>query len=101
MKILKGDNVKVLSGKDRGKTGKVLRSLPSEGKIVVEKVNIVKKHRRGKGQKEKSERISIAAPIDVSNVQLICSKCGKPSRIGSKEVEGKRVRVCKKCKAEI
>ena len=100
MKIRKGDNVKVLSGKDRGKTGNVLRSLPEEGKIVIEKINVVKKHRKGRGKKEKSERISIPAPVDVSNVQLICSKCGKPTRVGSKKVEGKTVRVCKKCGAE-
>ncbi|MEA2007184.1 MAG: 50S ribosomal protein L24 [Patescibacteria group bacterium] len=100
MKIVKGDNVKILCGKDRGKTGKVLRAIPSEGKIVVEKVNVVKKHRKGRDQRQKSERISIPAPIRVSNVQLICSKCGKSTRIGSKEIEGKKVRACKKCGAE-
>ena len=101
MRIKKGDNVKILSGKDRGKTGKVLRAIPSENRIVVEKVNMAKRHRRGRGQKQKSERISIAAPISVTNVQLICPKCGKPSRIGSKLVDGKKVRMCKKCNAEV
>lgn len=101
MKIVKGDNVKILSGKDRGKIGKVLRAIPSEGRIVVEKVNIVKRHRRGRGQKQKSERISISAPISVTNAQLICPKCGKSTRIGSKLIEGKKVRACKKCNAEV
>lgn len=101
MKIKKGDQVKVLSGKDRGKTGKVLRSLPEEGKVVVEKVNVNKKHRRARNQGERSERISISAPIDISNVQLICPKCGKATRIGSKLIEGKKVRMCKKCGAEV
>ena len=101
MRIKKGDNVKVLSGKDRGKTGKVLRALPGENKIVVEKVNIVKKHRKSQGQGKKGERISIPAPLSVSNVQLMCPKCGKPSRVGTKMVDGKKVRMCKKCQAEV
>lgn len=101
MKIKKGDQVKVLSGKDRGRTGKVLRVLPKDGKVVVEKTNLVKKHRRARHQGEKSERVSIPAPINASNVQLICLKCGKPTRIGVKMIEGKKVRACKKCKAEI
>ncbi len=101
MKIKKGDQVKMLSGKDRGKTGKVLRVAPKENKVVVEKVNLIKKHRRARHQGERSERISIPAPVDTSNVQLICSKCGKPTRITSKMIEGKKVRACKKCEAEI
>jgi large subunit ribosomal protein L24 len=101
MRIKKGDQIKILSGKDRGKTGKVLRSLPSKGKIVVEKLNLVKKHQRSKKQGQASERISIPMPLNVSNAQLICPKCGKPSRIGKKEVDGKNVRICKKCQAQI
>ena len=101
MRIKKGDNVKILSGKDRGKIGKVLRAIPSKERIVVKKMNIVKRHRRGRGQKQKSERISIPAPISVTNVQLVCPKCGKATRVGSKLVDGKKVRVCKKCNAEV
>jgi len=101
MKIKKGDNVKVLSGKDRGKTGKVLKVFPATGKIMVEKINLVKKHRKAKNQRETSERISIPMPIDASNAQVICPKCSKTTRIGAKEVDGKKVRMCKKCKAEM
>ena len=101
MKIKKGDNVKILSGKDRGKTGKVLKVIPATSKIVVEKINLVKKHRKAKSQREHSERISIPLPIDASNAQVVCSKCGKVTRIGAKEVDGKKVRMCKKCQAEI
>lgn len=102
MKIKKADQVKVLSGKDRGKKGKVLRCLPEIGKIVVEKVNVVKKHQKPKRQSEKGERISLPMPINISNVQLICPKCNKPTRIGYKKLEkGKKTRVCKKCQVEI
>lgn len=100
MNIRKGDKIKVLSGKDRGKTGKVIKALPAEGKIVVEKVNVVKKHNKGKGAKA-GERIAVEMPLEVSSVQLICSKCGKPSRTGKKQVGEKMVRICKKCEAEI
>lgn len=100
MNIRKGDKIKVLSGKDRGKTGKVTRALPAEGKIVAEKINVVKKHKKAKGGAQ-GERITVEMPINVSNVQLICSKCGKPTRVGKKKVGDKMVRVCKKCEAEI
>ena len=101
MKIKKGDNVKIISGKDRGKTGKVLKVIPAESKIVVEKINLVKRHRKAKSRREQSERVSIPLPIDASNAQIVCPKCGKTTRIGAKEVEGKKVRMCKKCKAEM
>jgi large subunit ribosomal protein L24 len=100
MNIRKGDKIKVLSGKDRGKTGKVTKAFPAEGKIVVEKINVVKKHNKAKGATP-GERIAVEMPIEVSNVQLICSKCGKPSRTGKKQVGEKMVRICKKCEAEI
>lgn len=100
MNIRKGDKIKVLSGKDRGKTGKVTKALPAEGKIVVEKINVVKKHSKAKGAKA-GERIAVEMPMEVSSVQLICSKCGKPSRTGKKKVGEKMVRICKKCEAEI
>ncbi len=101
MKIKKGDQVKILSGKDRGKTGKVLRAFPAESKILVEGVNIVKKHRKARQQRQKSERISIPMAINISNAQLICPKCGKVTRVGAKKINGKSVRVCKKCSAEM
>ena len=101
MKIKKGDKVKILAGKDRGKDGSVLRVLPTDGKIVVEGINLVKKHHHSKKTGEKGQRISVPAPMNVSNAQVICSKCGKPSRIGYKITDGNKFRICKKCNAEI
>jgi len=101
MKIKKGDKVKVLSGKDRDKTGKVLKALPREKRVVVEGVHIVKKHRKSRREGEKGERIEKETPIAVAKVMLVCPKCSKPTRVGIKRVEGKRIRVCKKCQAEI
>ena len=98
MKIKKDDNVKMSIGKDRGKTGKVLRVLPKERKVVVEGLNLVKRHVKPRKQGQKGQVISTPRAVDVSDVTLICSKCNKPTRIGY-QIEGKRkVRVCKKCK---
>lgn len=101
MKIKKDDKVKVIAGKDLGKEGKVLRVLREEGKIVVEKINIVKKHTRPKKEGEKGQRVEVPAPMNVSNVMLVCPQCSKPTRIGYKVHEGTKTRVCKKCKKEI
>lgn len=100
MNIRKDDKVKVLSGKDRGKTGKVTKAFPSEAKVLVEKVNIVKMHKKARGG-QPGERITTEKPVEISNVQLICPKCNKASRVGKKKVGEKMVRVCKKCEAEI
>lgn len=101
MKIRKGDNVKMLSGKDRGKTGKVSRVLPAAGKAVVEGTNLVKKHIRPRKQGEKGQRVSVPAMIDTSNLMLICPKCSKPTRVGYKVKDKNKFRVCKKCGSEI
>ncbi len=99
MKIKKDDNVIVLSGKDKGKSGKVLQAMPKVDKVVVKGVNIRKRHIRPRKQGEKGQIIEMEAPIHVSNVMIVCSKCKKPSRIGYEiNKEGKR-RICKKCKA--
>lgn len=98
MKIRKNDNVLIISGKDKGKHGKVTRALPREGKIVVEGINIVKKHRRARRQGEKGEIIEVVSPLWVSNVKLLCPKCGKATRIGFQLEENKKIRICKKCK---
>lgn len=100
MNIRKGDKIKVLSGKDRGKTGKVTKALPAVSKVVVEKIGMVKKHNKAKGATP-GERIAVELPIQVSNVQVICPKCSKPTRTGRKKVGDKMVRICKKCEAEI
>ncbi len=102
MKIKSGDKVKVISGKDRGKEGKVVRAIPRENKIVVEGINLVKKHLRPRREGEKGQRITVPSPIDVSNVALICPKCGKRTRVGYLVLEnGDKHRMCKKCKQAI
>lgn len=94
MKIKKNDNIIVISGKDRGRKGKVLRCFPKQNKIVVEKLNIIKKHVKPKKQGEKGQRVEIPAPFHVSNVKLICPKCKKAVRITNK-------RICKKCQTNL
>jgi large subunit ribosomal protein L24 len=100
MKIKKGDTVLIISGKDRGKTGKVLKAFPKLAKLLVENVNLRKKHRKPRKTGEKGEIITVPSPIWVSNVKLICPKCNQGTRVGIKREEGKRFRVCKKCKYE-
>jgi large subunit ribosomal protein L24 len=101
MKVKKGDLVLVISGKYKGKKGKVLRVLPKEKKIVVENVNVVKKHQKPRGKKQKGEIISVFAPFDISKVKIICPHCQKGVRVGFKIENEKKVRICKKCKTKI
>jgi len=102
MKIKKGDKIKVLSGKDKGKTGKVLQVFSDKGKISVEGVNLLFKNMRPKKQGEKGQKIQFPAPLMVSNTVLVCPKCGKETRVGYKILENKnKVRICKKCKENI
>jgi large subunit ribosomal protein L24 len=97
MKIKKGDKVLVTSGKYRGKTGKVLRAFPKESRVLVEGINLSKKHQRGKKSGEKGKIVEIPGPIDVSNLKLICPKCKKATRIGYKITKKGKNRICKKC----
>ncbi|PKL72357.1 50S ribosomal protein L24 [Candidatus Kuenenbacteria bacterium HGW-Kuenenbacteria-1] len=98
MKIKKGDKVKILTGKDIGKTGKILRVFLKKEKVVVEGLNLRVKHTRPKKEKEKGQKVLFPAPLNVSNAMLICSKCGKSTRVGYKILENKKkVRICKKC----
>lgn len=101
MSIKKGDKVEVLSGKDRGKQGVVLRAMPAEGKVVVEGVAIVKKAVKPNPQNQQGGIVSQEAAIDASNVNLVCPACGKRTRVGheSGELDGKKtkLRICKKC----
>lgn len=104
MKIRKGDKIKILAGKDKGKEGKVLRVLAAQKKVVIEGLNLVKKHQRGKRQGEKGQVVEIPRAIDVSNVALICPACAKTARIGFRLGTGKeknKKRICKKCNQEI
>ena len=100
MNVKKGDQVEVLSGKDKGARGEVLRALPSEGKVVVEGVAIVKRHTKPNQLNQQGGIGEKPAAIDVSNVALVCPSCGKATRVGHEvNAEGKKVRVCKKCGA--
>lgn len=101
MRIIKGDTVLIISGKDRGKKGKVLKCFPKAGRILVEGVNLRKKHQKPKKSGEKGQIIELSSPINISNVEILCSKCGKPTRIGFKVEGGKKYRVCNKCEQEI
>jgi len=99
MKIKKGDKVKVLSGKDRGKTGKVISIFTERGKASVEGVNLLHKNMRPKKQGEKGQRIQFPAPLNISNLAWICPKCNQASRVSYKILDnGKKSRICKKCK---
>ena len=100
MNVKKGDQVEVLSGKDKGKRGEVIVALPSEGKVVVRGVAVVKKAQRPTQTNQQGGIVEKEAAIDVSNVALVCPTCGKATRVGHAEEDGKKVRVCKKCGAE-
>jgi len=114
MKIKKGDRVHVLRGKDAGKEGRVVEALPRDGKVLVENINMIKKHRRPKaiqnntgigGTVVPGGIVDLPAPLPVANVMLVCPTCGKPTRVSTitKTISGKevRLRVCKKCGEEI
>ena len=102
MSIRKDDTVVVLSGKDKGKQGKVLKTEPKSGKVVVEKVNLVSRHTKPRRQGEEGGILQKEAPIYASKVMRVCPKCNKPTRAAHKVLaDGKKVRICKKCGAEI
>ena len=101
MNIRKDDKVVVISGKDKGKEGKVIVANPKAGKVIVEGVNVASKHQKPRKQGEEGGIIKVETPIYASKVQLVCPKCGKATRVGHKIADGKKVRVCKKCGAEI
>lgn len=98
MKLKKNDKIKIISGKDKGKTGKIIQVFPKLNKIVVEGLNIRIKHMRPKKQGEKGQKIEFSAPLNASKAVFSCPKCGRVSRIGYKFLENKdKVRICKKC----
>ncbi|MFH1401697.1 MAG: 50S ribosomal protein L24 [Parcubacteria group bacterium] len=101
MKIKENDTVLIMSGKYRGKRGKVLISFPKENKILVEGINLKKKHQKPKKEGQKGQIVEKPAPIYVSCVKLICQKCASPVRVGYKINEKKKYRICKKCGQEI
>ena len=98
MKIHKGDQVMVVSGKDRGKRGKIKEVLPVRGRVVVEGVNFVKRHRKPRGQMDQGGIIEFEAPLPISNVMLICPRCKEPTRVGREFLpEGGKARICRSC----
>ena len=101
MNIKRDDKVIVLSGKDKGKSGKVIAADPKAAKVIVEGVNVATKHQKAQKKGQDGGLIKVETPIYVSKVQLVCPKCGKGTRVAHKIADGKKTRVCKKCGAEI
>ena len=101
MNVKKGDTVVVLSGKDRGKQGKVLGTVPADGKVVVEGINMVTCHVKPRKQGETGGIVKREAALAACKVQVVCPKCSKATRIAHKIENGKKTRVCKKCGAEL
>ena len=99
--IKKGDNVQVLSGNDKGKTGEVLEVIPKTEKIVVKGVNIRKKHVKARKQGEESGIISVECSIPAAKVNVVCPKCGKTTKVGYSVEKDEKVRICKKCGAKL
>ena len=101
MRIKKGDNVQVLSGNDKGKTGEVLEINQKESKVIVKGVNVRKKHVKARKQGEESGILSIECAIPSAKVNVVCPKCGKATRVGYSMEKDKKVRICKKCGAKL
>lgn len=102
LRVKKEDTVLVLAGKEKGKKGRVLAVLPSKDRVIIEKINIIKRHMKPSRKYTQGGIIEKEAPIHISNVMLLCPKCNKPTRIGNQFLEsGKKVRVCKKCQEVI
>jgi large subunit ribosomal protein L24 len=103
MKIRKGDRVKVIAGGSKGKVGDVLRVLPSENRVVVSGVNVIKRHTKPNPQRQiKGGVVEREAPLHASNVQIVCPECGKATRIGRRILgDGRKVRICRKCEGVV
>ena len=101
--VRKNDNVLVISGRDRGKRGRVLRVIPAKTRVIVEGVNFIKKHTKANPQRNiKGGIVEREASLHASNVQIVCPECGAPTRIGSRRLDdGRRVRFCRKCKGVV
>jgi len=102
MKIRKNDTVLVIAGKDKGKKGKVRFAYPKDERVIVEGVNFIKKASRARGAMKQAGIIDLEAPLHISSVMLVCTKCNKPARIGTEILQdGRRVRVCRSCREVI
>jgi large subunit ribosomal protein L24 len=102
MRIRKDDTIVIITGKDRGKKGKVRRAFPNEDRVVVEGLNMIKRHSRARRATRQAGIIELEAPIHVSDVMLVCNKCGNPTRVNFRFLEdGKKVRICSSCREVI
>ena len=98
MQIRKNDSVMVITGRERGKTGKVLRVLPEKGALIIERVNLVKRHSKPRGPQQPGGIVEKEASIHASNIMIMCDKCNAPVRIGHKQLgDGKKIRICRRC----
>ena len=102
MKVRKGDRVRILQGKDRGKEGTVTFAYPAEGRVIVEGYNVAKRHQKPTGSTQQGDIIDKEMPLRVENVAVICPSCGKASRVGYRfDDDGTKVRVCRKCGGDL
>lgn len=101
MNLKKGDNVKILSGKDRGKTGVILKAFPEDGRIQIDGLNVFKKRSKPRKQGEKGQIVAVSRPLAASKVMIICPNCKEPTRVGGRMEGNRKVRYCKKCKATL
>ena len=98
LKIKRNDTVKVISGKDKGKQGKVLKVFPKANRVIVERINLVTKHMRRRREDQQSGKVSVEAPIEISNLKLLCKNCNRPARVGFSSLkDGSKSRICKSC----
>lgn len=98
MQIRKNDSVMVIAGKERGKTGKILRVLRDKDAVLIERMNIIKRHSRPRGPQRPGGIVEKEAPVHISNVMIMCEKCNAPVRIGRKSLaDGKKIRICRRC----
>ena len=98
MKVRRNDTVVIIAGKDKGKKGKVRHAFPREDKVIVEGVNMIKRHSRARGVARQAGIIELEAPIHISNIAIVCNKCGESTRVGFRFLaDGKKVRICHTC----
>jgi large subunit ribosomal protein L24 len=101
-RIRKNDTVLIIAGRERGKTGKVLRVLPEKGRVLVERLNLVKRHQKPRGAQAPGGIVEKEASLDLSNVMPVCGRCNKPARIGRRKLEdGRSVRICRRCNEQL
>jgi len=101
MKLRKGDNIRIISGKDRGQEGQVVRVYSERGRVTVQGINMYTKHVKPKKQGESGQSVRVPRPLSISNVMVICPTCKKPARIGQRFDGGTKVRFCKRCSAAL